>query len=137
MVRLLYISKTNGGFNSDGIESILASARKNNEKMDVTGMLCFSHKYFMQCLEGDRDNVNKIYHQIANDERHSDIVILQYSEIFTRDFSEWSMGYVPDTSITKELNLKYSNTAEFQPYLMAGESAHQFLLSLRDSLPSI
>tara|TARA_Y100001951_G_scaffold21856_1_gene16832 strand:+ start:3806 stop:4006 length:201 start_codon:yes stop_codon:yes gene_type:complete len=47
--------------------------------------------YFLQCLEGSRSNVNKIYHRILNDKRHRDPIILDYQEIEARDFSAWEM----------------------------------------------
>lgn len=86
----------------------------------------------MQCLEGSRAQVNKIYHQILNDQRHEDILLLDYSEIFEREFGDWSMGYIPEMNLTTPINLKYSVQAKFDPYGMSGGSAHKLLLSLRN-----
>ena len=132
LTRLVYASTISEDFNCDDIEDILAVARKNNKQNNITGMLCFNRKYFLQCLEGSRTNVNNAYHKILNDNRHSRIVMLDYKEITMREFSAWAMGYMPESSLTAPTNLKYSGKSEFIPYEMSGESAHQMMLELKD-----
>jgi len=63
--------------------------------------------------------------------------MLDYKEIIEREFSEWTMGYLPESSLTQPLNIRYSGTPEFSPYEMSGESAHQLMLALRSSIPVI
>ncbi|WP_415911424.1 BLUF domain-containing protein [Neptuniibacter sp. QD37_11] len=137
LTRLVYTSTIADNFSPQDIEAIIEIARKNNRKHNVTGMLCFNRKYFLQCLEGSRTQVNKIYYNILNDPRHSNIIMLDYKEITSREFSEWSMGYIPESSLTAPINLKFSGTPEFDPYKMSGESAFQMLLALRESVPSL
>ena len=80
LVRLIYTSKTSSQNVwkriTRIIENILEKARSNNLKNNVTGLLCFNNKYFLQCLEGSREKVNNTYHQILNDKRHSNIIML-------------------------------------------------------------
>ena len=135
LVRLVYASSKAKEFDLDDVSQIIDSARENNKKCSVTGLLCFNRKYFLQCLEGSRSQVNRIYHRILNDERHDRIVLLDYKEIIEREFNDWWMGYMPESSLTAPLNMKYSGTPEFNPYEMLGESAHQMMLELRDTLP--
>lgn len=134
LVRLIYTSKTSSHFGPEDIENILEKARSNNLKNNVTGLLCFNNKYFLQCLEGSREKVNNTYHQILNDKRHSDIIMLNYSEIAEREFEQWSMGYMPQTSLTDAINLKYSGTPNFDPYEMSGESTHKLMLALKQNI---
>ncbi len=132
LVRLVYASTITKGITESDIQNILDVARKNNALVDVTGLLLFNRNYFLQCLEGSRAQVNKIYHQILNDQRHEDILLLDYSEIFEREFGDWNMGYIPEMNLTTPINLKYSVQAKFDPYSMSGGSAHKLLLSLRN-----
>ncbi|NOH61660.1 BLUF domain-containing protein [Vibrio sp. RE88] len=132
LVRLVYTSTITKGITESDIQNILDVARKNNSLVDVTGLLLFNRNYFLQCLEGSRAQVNKIYHQILNDPRHENILLLDYSEITEREFSDWSMGYIPEVNSTMPINLKYSACSKFEPYNMSGPSAHKLLLSLRD-----
>ena len=137
LVRLVYTSSITEGFSANEIESILESARKNNAEKSVTGLLCFDRNLFLQCLEGSRTAVNKIYHNILNDPRHHSIIMLDYKEILEREFSEWTMGYIPQSSLTHPINMRFSGTPEFSPYEMSGESAHQLMLALKCTVPSI
>lgn len=132
LVRLVYTSTITKGITDSDIQNILDVARKNNSLVDVTGLLLFNRNYFLQCLEGSRAQVNKIYHQILNDPRHENILLLDYSEVAEREFSDWSMGYIPEMNSTMPVNLKYSTNSKFDPYNMSGHSAHKLLLNLRN-----
>ena len=137
LTRLVYASTITDAFQHTDIESILFKAREQNAKIDVTGMLCFNRKYFLQCLEGSRTNVNKTYHKILNDRRHTRIILLDYKEISVREFGSWSMGYMPESSMTKPINLKYSGKSDFEPYEMSGESAWKMMIRLKENIPSV
>ncbi|MGB1801392.1 MAG: BLUF domain-containing protein, partial [Gammaproteobacteria bacterium] len=95
LTRLIYTSTISELFSPDDIPAILDTARNNNQRANVTGLLCFNSKYFLQCLEGSREEVNKIYHLIINDDRHRLVTLLYYGEISVREFGKWSMGYIP------------------------------------------
>jgi hypothetical protein len=137
LTRLIYTSTTSSSFKSNDVENILSEARVHNKKSNVTGMLCFNSNYFLQCLEGCRNEVNMTYHKILNDKRHTNIVMLDYKEIDAREFDSWSMGYLPDSKLTKPINIKYSCSTAFNPYEMSGKSAHLMLLDLKDTIVSI
>lgn len=137
LVRLIYASTISEEFSTEDMDQILSAARTNNAKADVTGLLCFNRNYFLQCLEGGRSAVNKVYQSILNDSRHKDIVILNYNEVAKRDFTEWKMGYIPENQITDRVNMMYSRERRFNPYEMHGESAHQFLVELSKDLPTV
>jgi hypothetical protein len=136
-MRLVYASTITDSFSSKDIEEILYQARENNKKMSITGMLCFHRKYFLQCLEGSRKNINMTYHKILNDKRHEQITMLDYKEISIREFSDWSMAYMPESSLTESVNLMYSRTSNFEPYEMSGESAWNMMVTLKKAVPSI
>ncbi|MEE4244710.1 MAG: BLUF domain-containing protein [Kangiellaceae bacterium] len=137
LVRTIYVSEIVNGFDADEVEKILIASRKNNKKVHVTGLLVFSNNYFIQCLEGSRTAVNSIYHTIMKDPRHENVIMLDYSEIITREFGSWSMGYIPTSSVTSELNMRYSGNPDFNPYEMKGESVHKLLIDLSNTLPTI
>lgn len=135
LVRLVYVSRVCDTFSPEDLDKIMQISRSNNEQNSVTGLLCFNRNFFLQCLEGSRTNVNQTYHRILNDPRHKDITMLDYREVSEREFSQWSMGYIPDSSVTTDVNLRYSGSDDFQPYFMSGESAHRLMRALKDSVP--
>ncbi|MBD1581056.1 BLUF domain-containing protein [Pseudoalteromonas sp. S16_S37] len=137
LTRLIYASTIGDNFSQHTIEDILESARHNNLRHNITGVLCFNCSYFLQCLEGARTEVNETYKRILNDERHQNVVMLDYREIDSREFSDWTMGYIPSSTISIPINLKFSEASEFNPYAMSGASAYMMLLELKRSVPTL
>lgn len=131
LVRLVYVSQVTVQFRPEEIEKILNTSRRNNAAVNVTGALFFSRKYFLQCLEGPRTAVNETYNKILNDPRHENALLLQYQEIDRREFSEWSMAYLPESSKLAPLIKTYSRSELLEPYSMSGESCNQLLIALR------
>lgn len=137
LVRSTYVSTIGEGFSLEDIENILETAVKHNKINKVTGVLCFSKCLFLQCLEGSRKSVNQTLQKIMADSRHHDFTLLDYREIAEREFDEWSMGYVPESSLTAAVNLKYSADGEFNPYGMSSNTINQFMMTLKNTVPTI
>jgi hypothetical protein len=132
LIQLVYASRLVPGTAGGAITSIVEVSRRNNARAGITGALCFSVDHFLQCLEGERGVVNATYARILADERHSDAVILRYSEIAARDFSDWTMGYVPSTVLRGETVLRYGANERFLPSELGPESSIALLRDLRD-----
>ncbi|EHD0094670.1 BLUF domain-containing protein [Vibrio vulnificus] len=137
LTRLIYTSTITEQMTHADVDAILESAKHNNLKLGITGILFFNSQHFLQCLEGERNTVNQVYRSIINDSRHHNVVILDYSEIDSRDFHDWTMGYIPASSTTKPVTLKFSATSAFSRYEMTGNSAYLLLLELKSKLPNI
>lgn len=134
LVRLVYCSTSIGKTDLGMVRSILESARINNERLHVTGMLCFNARYFLQVLEGRRSTVNELYQKILHDERHSKPLMISYERIEKRDFADWSMGYVGLQEHHHRLVMRHGESMEFNPYEMSPGAAYNFLLELRQQL---
>ena len=107
-----------------------ASPRPTTRRIGITGVLCFSDDIFLQVLEGGRSAVNALYNRIAADPRHNDVVLLSYEEIGERRFAGWSMGQVNMARLNPSLLLKYSETAQLDPYAVSGSVAMALLEEL-------
>ena len=84
---------------------ILVEARVNNVKMDVTGCLLFKDGVFLQVLEGDKQNLLKLYKKIQFDQRHTQVDKLYFESANERTFKKWSM---------KMINLSFEGNNAFQ-----------------------
>jgi hypothetical protein len=80
----------------------------------------------LQQLEGDRQAINNLYHRILKDPRHKEPAILDFSPIVARQFGNWAMGLVASTQENRQLFLKYSTSADFDPYKMSPETLRAF-----------
>jgi len=93
MYQLLYASRAHPDLDMKGIVKILDTARTVNEKHDITGVLLLVEGNFLQVLEGERRDIEKIYFEIRADGRHSDVETLFEREIAGRDYGDWRMGF--------------------------------------------
>ena len=130
LVRLLYVSRAVKADDSEATESILGSARAYNLSHGITGILCYGGGIYLQALEGGRKQVNELYNIIIKDARHKDVVLLDYEEITERRFGGWTMGQVRLDKLNPSIVLKYSETAELDPYSVSGEVSFALLEEL-------
>ncbi|MEH6355419.1 MAG: BLUF domain-containing protein [Marinobacter sp.] len=134
-VRAIYTSKMSYHVGPMQIQNILDVARLNNRHNDLTGLLCFGARQFLQCLEGPREAVNYVYASIIRDSRHSSIVLLSYMEVENREFSDWKMGYVPESSMTSQVLSGTMGDGFFAPLKLNSHSALGFLQDVKKCLP--
>ena len=127
LVRLTYISYASRDMSEADIQQILQTSKLNNGSKKITGLLMYSERYFFQCLEGERRDVNQTYLRIAADPRHSKCVLIDHREIESRLFPTWSMDFVGFNGAKNELVLKYSENGLFQPYDFSAAQANAFL----------
>lgn len=146
LVRLTYASMTtatSAGVQHDLID-ILHHARHRNAKRHIHGVLFYDNNYFFQCLEGERQQVFQLYHKIAKDPRHSNIVQLTCNDIEAPVFKRWQMKYVLEDSRIRHFFANHYGQ-KFNPYLLAqGADASspdlnqefiQLLLTGQEALP--
>jgi hypothetical protein len=77
--------------------AIFTRARANNRAQDITGALMITEDAFVQVLEGAEDPVRALYAQIAEDDRHDHVRILEEQEVAERIFGRWAMAKVAET----------------------------------------
>jgi hypothetical protein len=134
LVSLIYTSEMTGSMD---FMDILEVSRANNERDGITGVLLFCNNNVVQCLEGAREAVNKTYARIVPDNRHQNPLVVDYRMLSTRLFSKWSMGYVPESSVTQPTLLKYSVSQDFEPRLLSGESCLRMLTELTHKVETV
>jgi hypothetical protein len=93
MYRLVYVSTAKEGIGPNEVGDILDVSVSNNHERLLTGFLAHNGRYFMQALEGEREEVDDIYSRIVADNRHFGVVQIIGEEIAERAFPDWSMNY--------------------------------------------
>jgi len=97
-------------FTDEDLEELLINSRINNSQLNITGLLVIKGKTFIQCLEGDKKDVEEVFDRIKNDPRHENILILVEEYTKNRLFPDWSMGYKNIKYLT---NLKSKELKDF------------------------
>ncbi|RZA15110.1 MAG: BLUF domain-containing protein, partial [Proteobacteria bacterium] len=90
--QLTYISTARPTLLLSDVEGILTTSRRRNALAQVTGLLIFDGKRFLQALEGSLEEVETTFSRIALDPRHRAIVKLSSRATDKREFGNWSMG---------------------------------------------
>lgn len=127
LVRALYVSRAVGPQTGTVTARILAASEAHNPVHAVSGVLCKGQGLYLQVLEGERAEVNRLYAHILQDKRHQDVQMLSFEEITERRYPDWSMSHVvlPDDDAMVRMQ-----HPEFDPYSASGA----FVLQLVDEL---
>lgn len=133
LTQLIYASRVTPGLGNADIRRILEVSQSNNRQTGITGALCFTGRVFLQCLEGHRKEVNATYHRIVQDSRHTEPTLLVFEEISRRQFTQWAMGYLGFTAANRDLFLRYSPTAELDPYGLTAASVRMLFAEAVDA----
>ncbi|MGB0866731.1 MAG: BLUF domain-containing protein, partial [Granulosicoccaceae bacterium] len=128
-IRLIYYSRALNKMSLQDIQNILTTARENNSSQGICGMLCYESNWFLQTLEGERDAVNELFLEIADDVRHDDVVIISYEYIDECIFPDWHMGYSANSGAVSDL-LKSFGHADFEPEQLSPSQALEFLQTM-------
>ncbi len=134
--KLIYTSTACDHCDSAEIDKILETARKVNLEKGITGVLYFSSNYFMQYLEGDTGSVEEIYSRIAQDDRHTNIRLVDTASIEERKFADWAMAYIPQSDVLVPIHMKFMDSTEFNPEAITADNATDIVWELYAQLPS-
>ena len=129
LARLCYASKAVKDEDEirQGLMDILSEAVDFNGRHQVYGVLYYGNGKFFQCLEGNAEIVNPLfYEKITKDPRHSNVMLLDLTEIDYVKFSRWSMKYAPyDKAMLRFFSDR--GMAEFDPYALQEQRLEEFV----------
>ena len=91
--RLIYTSTRASYTDEASIQQILTKARPYNRQHNITGVLAYTTKRFLQYIEGDIEALLALYERIAYDRRHYDLQLCDCAPIDERLFPHWQMAY--------------------------------------------
>ncbi|MBI1396171.1 MAG: blue light sensor protein [Betaproteobacteria bacterium] len=134
MVQLVYSSQPTKQMASRDLMEILDVARERNQDARITGLLCYAGSHFLQVLEGERKQVCETFYRIADDERHSDVTIIDYNYPPERLFTDWTMGYAGLGEIRRELIRRHAPDGEVASLLPDAGSVMAFVRDVAHEL---
>ena len=92
--QLIYFSELAPPTRAMEVAKIVKTARSNNAKLNITGILIFDGQHFCQLLEGDKTHVATLMNTIMTDPRHHELHIAhQAISAHGRHFKDWFMAY--------------------------------------------
>jgi len=130
LIRLLYASEATDPLTPDSVQALVDHAREANARRNLTGLLVFDHRAFLQTLEGQREVVSDAYNRIAADRRHRRVVLMDVQPVDERLFTGWSMGFAAADAMGREQFLRFGGNHGFDPHAMTAASALGLLRAL-------
>jgi len=92
---LVYCSQMSEGVESSDVDAIIATSRRRNSVLGITGVLVLGSGVFFQWIEGPKAEVMDLIKRIEVDRRHEMMVILSTDEeVRERIFPTWDMELV-------------------------------------------
>jgi len=86
-IELIYTSIP--AHNDPDVDSILEISRRKNSDKGITGLLCYDGIRFLQILEGEEHDIERLYTSIEADGRHREVDILYTGKTRERSFESW------------------------------------------------
>ncbi|MCL2915728.1 BLUF domain-containing protein [Shewanella corallii] len=102
LFELVYMSRAQSPMVERDLTALLVEARANNERVGITGMLLYRNGSFLQLLEGEEQQVLKLYDTVRQDPRHGRVTQLYSHHLPQRHFADWSMGFVNADRVDEE-----------------------------------
>ena len=134
LTRLVYYSQRNPSMSME-MRELMKTCHRNNSRVNVTGILHYNGNAFLQVLEGGRADVSAIYHRIAADPRHINIILISCSDVRERLFPTWSMGlHEGMDSETRDVFLRYFASNDINPETVNVESLLDVLQDLSSEM---
>jgi hypothetical protein len=103
---LLYISHSMLYMPDDEmlVADMLKAARARNRYLGISGALIFTHRHFVQYIEGEEVALADLMASIRRDPRHSDVRMLHFGSAASRRFADWSMAYAgPSVFVSRQV----------------------------------
>lgn len=118
------------------LEVILEDSRKFNEEVNVTGVIIYSNGRFFQYIEGQPENLSRVYDRIKKSHYHRDIIELLDMPVPERFFPLWTMGFVQPQASGKldAANAQWWQSSGSRLFRAAGIDFPPGILLLREFL---
>jgi hypothetical protein len=105
--QLVYISQPTSEI-QEAVSEFMPVAREKNKEYGISGLIIVDNNFYLQVIEGGRENINQLYGNIVRDKRHKFCTLLRYIQIKTKDFPSWDMIH----TTLPELNDSYFDSID-------------------------
>ena len=93
LVQLIYISIPEQGC-SDSIAAAVQEIKGRMTDSGVNTVMLANDHFFLQLIEGPRDQVSQLFSTVANDPRHTNVNLVRFQEIRRPEFSGCNVLYL-------------------------------------------
>ena len=136
--QLIYLSRATQHVDRLALLQITAASSERNRARNVSGALLFCDGYFLQILEGEPILLEQLLGIISQDDRHTDVHVVQRKHNVARDFADWSMACLHETTLTTDQSARAARCIQMisdeSIIDRIGNDAHQLLVDLQGAI---
>ena len=141
LCHLVYRSTAAVPMRDADLAELLAHARTKNETQDITGMLLYKDRRFIQLLEGHEESVLETFERIRRDDRHQDVELLWLRYAQYRDFPDWTMGFQNgdeiDPTVLPGFTPFLEEDSRYEHFIENSTEVHEMLRAFREDPASV
>ncbi|WOB07574.1 BLUF domain-containing protein [Piscinibacter gummiphilus] len=108
IVQVFYISRCGPTVTPTDVHRIVGSSQVRNRRRQVTGLLAYSGRHFVQVVEGSAAEVDGLLNSLVEDPRHEGMRVLQRLDGVPRRFGHWAMHLVDSAARADEIERLFS-----------------------------
>ena len=102
--QIVYVSTAVQRFDQVHLRQIAEASQRNNRDLEVTGILMYRNRTFMQFLEAPNRSVGRtLLEKIKRDQRHYKLDVIRDGLIPQRQFNGWCMRIVHQSDLDSPL----------------------------------
>lgn len=132
---IVYMSLACDAMSAQSLGALLDDSRSRNQAAGVTGMLVYHEREFMQLIEGERAVIEALFERIAADARHQQVYTLWQGPIATRNFADWTMGFLTLDDQTLRQHAGFASLRDEGLVALSRDNrGKKILMNLRDEL---
>jgi chorismate mutase len=100
----LYASRAAHAMTAAEVRLLVGQSEMLNRRRDLTGALAYTGSHFIQVLEGDGADLDRLMASLLRDRRHCGLQVLGREAINARRFGRWGMRLVESLDAADELD---------------------------------
>ncbi len=94
MNSLIYTSQANILFSKSELQKLVSNSQRKNTCRSITGYLYFREDIFLQYLEGQPEDLERVFEKISDDDRHNILNVINFYQLTDRLFPQWTMRLI-------------------------------------------
>jgi hypothetical protein len=91
LIRLTYVSTLQPQISDADIDGLVSRAATFNKSQGITGVLAIDNQRVCQILEGAKQDIERLFLAIRNDQRHHTVTEIETRAIEASSFENWGM----------------------------------------------
>jgi len=90
---LIYVSSASRMLTANDLKKLLVDIRYKYINNGITGMMLYSEGTFFQALEGEEEQLERVFESLQSDDIQKGVIKLKSGTEDKRTFFDWSMGF--------------------------------------------